>query len=111
MTRYERSRMAKKISEERQYGALEDILTMAANQAQHGKGKERHANEGEPFEDQKICEITRRLSDNPVAGPLFQAVKKCYESGRLPKDKAIVELRGAIVYIAAAIRVREEQNG
>lgn len=91
------------------YWKLEEVLDSAVTQASHGKGKERHANDDENFEDQQICEVTRRLSNHVAGGPLFQAVKKCYESGRLPLDRGIVELRGAINYIAAAIIVMEEE--
>ena len=89
------------------YRELDRVLTEAAEQAAVGKGKERHAEEGEPFEKQQICEIGRRLRGNPAAGPLFQAVKKVYESGRLDAGPAIAELRGAINYIAAAILIIE----
>lgn len=91
------------------YKKLRKVLEQAVHQASHGKGSNRHALPGEPWEDQQICEITRRLSKSPVAGPLFQAVKKCYESSRLPKDRAIAELYGAINYITAAVIVLEEQ--
>jgi hypothetical protein len=63
-----------------EYVVLMDVLQEALNQASEGKGKERHAKEGEAFEDQPICEIARRLD----GGPLYQAVKKIYESKRLP---------------------------
>lgn len=44
--------------------------------------------------------------------PLGQAVKKIYESQRLPtKQPAIAELLGAINYIAAAVIVLEEKEG
>jgi hypothetical protein len=92
-----------------QYGELFRVLHGAYTQASDGKGRARHAELNEPFEEQKICEITRRLRGNVAAGALFPAVKKCYESGRLPKDRAIAELQGAINYIAAAIIVMEEQ--
>lgn len=92
------------------YGKLRSVLKEAVLQASEGKGKERHAVDGEAFENQQICEITRRLSMSPVAGALSQVVKKVYESSRLPRDRAIAELRGAINYIAAAIIVLEEQK-
>jgi hypothetical protein len=90
------------------YGSLKRVLADAMLQAKSGKGKERHADE-EPFENQKICVINRWLKDSPVAGPLFQAVKKTIESSRLPGERAIDELRGAINYLAAAIILLEEQ--
>ena len=92
------------------YENLERVLSSAYSQAARGKGKERHAEEDEPFEKQQICEIGRRLQGNPSAGPLFQAVKKIYESGRLPKERAIAELYGAINYIAAGIIIQEERD-
>jgi len=92
------------------YTSLQRILDKAFEQASAGKGKERHATEGEPFEKQQIVEIGKRLKDNPAAGPLFQAVKKIYESGRLDDERGIHELYGAINYIAAAILMREKQN-
>ena len=78
-----------------QYFELERILKLALEQASEGKGSERHAN-GEDFEKQKICEISRRLGSNDYN--LGQAVKKIYESKRLPKERAIAELLGAINY-------------
>jgi hypothetical protein len=96
------------------YIRLEEILEGAYNQSASGKGKERHSN-GEAFEEQQICEIARRLKEGGIiAGPLYQAVKKCYEACRLlmtkGKEAAIIELRGAIVYISAAILLIEENN-
>ena len=89
------------------YEHLDRVLTDAFRQAASGKGKERHALGAEPFEKQQICEIGRRLQGNKAAGPLFQAVKKIYESGRLPTGRAIAELYGAINYAAAAILILE----
>lgn len=96
------------MSTDNHYAALEAVFQDALAQASQGKGRERHAKD-EPFERQKICEITRRLQGSPVAGPLFQAIKKCYESQRLPRDRAIAELHGAMNYIAASIIVLGEQ--
>jgi len=87
------------------YNYLASILIMAYDQASIGKGKERHAKEDERFEDQKICEITRRVG---LGYPLGQAIKKVEESLNLPKDRALAELLGAINYIAAAYLVRNE---
>lgn len=87
------------------YKSLSDILDEALLQASEGKGKERHASEGEAFEDQPICEIARRLG----GGDLFQAVKKIYESVRLPGEAGVRELLGAINYIAAEIIVKRER--
>ena len=90
------------------YDSLYKVLLSAYNQASNGKGKERHQlNDDEPFENQKICEIARRLS---IDYNLGQAVKKIYESKRLTDQRDIAELYGAINYIAAAIIVKQEEN-
>ena len=90
------------------YTKLKEVLDTAFNQASQGKGLERHAQGAEPFENQVICEMDRRLDGNG-SGPLFQAVKKIYESRRLDKEKAKHELYGAIVYTAAAIILLDEK--
>lgn len=87
------------------YRKPREVLEEALKQASEGKGKERHASDGEYFEDQPICEIARRLG----GGDLFQAVKKIYESVRLPKEAAVRELLGAIIYIAAEVILRREK--
>lgn len=89
-----------------EYLSLRNVLVDAIKQASEGKGKERHASEGEAFENQPICEIARRLG----GGDLFQAVKKIYESVRLPGEAGVRELLGSIVYIAAEIIVRRERG-
>lgn len=88
------------------YAKLREVLERAFIQASGGKGKERHAEDGEAFEDQVICEVRRRVGHGYTRG---QAVKKIYEAGRLPKDRAVAELLGAINYIAADIIVLEEE--
>lgn len=89
------------------YTKLHEVLDMAFKQASQGKGKERHATEGEPFERQIICEVCRRVGHGYTWG---QAVKKIYEAERLPKDRAIAELLGAINYLAADIIVLMEKE-
>ena len=89
------------------YESLARELQSALEQASHGKGKERHATD-EPFEQQKICTITRWVCNSPVAAMLYQAVKKTVESSRMEYDSALRELDGAINYLAAAkILLRE----
>ena len=83
------------------YEPLADALDAALDQAQAGKGATRHA-QGETFDKQVIMEIDRRLAGQG-AGQLFQAVKKIYESRRLPPDRERAELLGAMVYIAARV--------
>ena len=90
------------------YYSLLEVFEEAYKQASEGKGKDRHASEGEAFEDQPICEMARRLGHG---GPLYQAVKKIYESQGLEGERGVSELLGAINYIAAAIIVRREGGG
>jgi hypothetical protein len=89
------------------YASLKRVLADAMLQAKAGKGKERHA-DGEAFENQKICVINRWIKDSPVAGTLFQVVKKTVESSRMTPDAAIRELYGAINYASAGILLLEE---
>lgn len=86
------------------YQSLQAVLDAAYQQASHGKGAARHA-AGEPFEKQKICEITRRLIGSPVQSLLYQAVKKIYETTR---TDPIPEILGAINYLCAAVIVLQE---
>lgn len=92
------------MEEKQLYSALQKILDEALWQASQGKGL-RHVNSRlEPFEKQPIIEIARRLQGNRAAGPLYQAVKKIYESSKKNSPElAIIELLGAINYVAAAI--------
>lgn len=97
------------VGPEHPYWMLQKILMEAFQQASEGKGKERHAEKDERFEDQQICEITRRCG---MGFPLGQAVKKIQETKKLDTSaKRIHELLGAINYIAAAILVDREKYG
>lgn len=90
------------------YESLHRVLMDALDQAQRGKGKERHANDL-PFDQQPLMVETRKFG---LGGPLFQASKKTQEAAGLPSaDRMIAELRGAINYLAAAILFLEEQRG
>jgi hypothetical protein len=90
------------------YDSLVHVLVAALDQAQAGKGLERHAS-GEDFEDQQICQIPQWQGS--VDFPLGQAVKKCLEVNRLPNIEAKeMELLGAINYIAAAVIVLRESE-
>ncbi len=84
------------------YESLHRVLHEAMDQAAVGKGAERHACD-ETFEAQQICEIDKRLEQSPCGFTLGQAVKKIYETTRLNREMSIIELKGAINYIAAAI--------
>jgi hypothetical protein len=82
------------------YESLAAVLDAALHQAAEGKGKERHAQDL-PFDQQPMQNISTLL-DSPD-GMLYQAMKKIQESTRLPHDRAIAELLGAIVYTAGAV--------
>lgn len=89
------------------YEPLMRVLIEALNQAQYGKGKERHANDL-PFLDQPIMEIGR------MVGPGFnvgQAIKKGQESMRMPEtERKVAELLGGIVYLASAVILLREKG-
>lgn len=89
-----------------EYQLLWEAFMEALDQAQLGKGRDRHAQELEYFGSQKICEINRRLGS--VDGCLFQAVKKIYEMKRLSTEAGLHELYGALVYVGAAIILQKE---
>lgn len=87
------------------YESLKEVLDDALRQASDGKGKERHAKKDEPFDKQKICEITRRVG---LGYPIGQAIKKAEESLRLG-TRGPDELLGAINYLAAAVICMREE--
>jgi len=99
------------MSKKNPYKSLKDILNLAYLQASEGKGKERHAKEGQAFEDQPICSIARDLEDVGIGFQLGQAKKKIIESQRLAQfpGRSIAELLGAINYIAGAIIITNER--
>ena len=80
------------------YRTLQKTLTKSLEQASKGKGRERHA-DGKPFTEQPIFWIEEHFK----SFQLGQAVKKVHESQRLPVDRAVSELQGAINFIAAHI--------
>lgn len=83
------------------YEALADVLVRAFKQASEGKGKERHAGEGVPFERQPMSTIN--IEQGSIDGFLYQARKKALEAKRLPDGRAQAELLGAINYLAGAV--------
>lgn len=87
------------------YGPLHDVLVAALNQAQLGKGKERHATDN-PFLMQPIMHLRRMVGSGYTLG---QAMKKAQESQRLPAGQAEVDLLGAINYLAAEVLARREE--
>ncbi len=91
-----------------EYNALRKVLIRALIQTKEGKGAERHATPGVEFERQPIVLIGTDLGSAHFE--LGQAVKKSIESARLPRDRAVAELLGAICYLAAAIVVIESEG-
>jgi hypothetical protein len=89
------------------YAPLAAVFADALDQAQSGKGKERHAS-GEPLTEQPIVAINESLGTNH--GAIFQATKKARESTRLPYERARAELLGAINYLAAAVIVLDRSQ-
>lgn len=81
------------------YAELIDVLERAVEQAAIGKGNERHAT-GQPFVDQPMQQLISLYGPGFALG---QAAKKSQEAMRLPRDRAVRELLGAINYIAGAV--------
>jgi hypothetical protein len=96
--------------DDQNYAALRIALEEAFDQAAHGKGKDRHAN-NKAFTQQPIMEITRMVGPGY---PIGQAMKKGQEAmtmfSRVDRYKAQAELLGAIVYLAAAWTLMHEMN-
>jgi hypothetical protein len=86
------------------YFPLFSVLNDALNEAQVGKGKERHGNDLS-FTEQPALTITRAVG---LGFPLGQAMKKIQESQRMDTDAAKRELLGAINYLAAAVLFLDE---
>lgn len=88
------------------YYPLFAVLNDALNQAQAGKGHERHASaDDQPFTDQPVLTISRAVG---LGFPLGQAMKKIQECQRMDTDAAKRELLGAINYLAAAVLFLDE---
>jgi hypothetical protein len=90
------------------YASLQSVLRRALEQAAHGKGKERHASVGVPFVEQPI--VTEGIEQGGNGFQIGQARKKALESMRLPKERAVAELLGAINYLAAAVVLVEMEG-
>lgn len=89
------------------YEQLANVLQDALDQAQAGKGSQRHAN-GKPFLEQPIIIDGRACG---LAGPAFQARKKILEALNCPdEERAVQDLLGAIVYTAAMVILKEEER-
>lgn len=93
------------------YESLAGILDEALAHAQSGKGKERHACGGEPFQDQQIVQLGEWMGRS-TAFAIGQACKKAIESTRMEADpyRARAELLGAINYLAAAVIVIDRRD-
>lgn len=92
------------------YEPLASILQEALDQAQTGKGKERHATD-EPFAQQEICNGARLCGLGAMA---FQVRKKILEAVRLIERNGVEagapDILGAINYAAAMLIVAREQK-
>lgn len=93
------------------YTQLAAVLNAALNQAQSGKGSERHTTGDTPFTSQPIMAI-ERLLDNDTGGHAYQIIKKVQEAQRMTRrgqyDAAVRDLLGAINYSAAMILMIQE---
>lgn len=88
------------------YEPLLAILVEALEQAQNGKGLERHA-DGKPFLEQPICTIGRRKGLGFTEGQVW---KKIMEVDNLPTTEAkIREMISIIVYAAADVILLKER--
>lgn len=88
------------------YETLADVLQRAMDQAQNGKGAERHAN-SLPFDKQPMQTVAGQVG---VGFLLGQAIKKTQESQALPEGRDVAELLGAINYLAGAVLFLERSR-
>lgn len=88
------------------YESLQGVLQRALDQAQDGKGAERHA-DSKPFHEQPMQTIAAQVGIGFLTG---QAIKKTQESQGLPAGRDVAELLGAINYLAGAIIFLESQR-
>lgn len=91
------------------YERLVAVMKAAHNQAAHGKGKERHANDL-PFEEQRMLSICK-LQGSPD-GMTYQVIKKLTEGLAMPEHhRKVAELYGAINYLAGIVIFLEDLQG
>jgi hypothetical protein len=90
---------------EKGYEPLANVLIQALNQSQYGKGKQCHAN-GLPFLQQPIMTRAREVGEGGLA---FQSMKKILEAFNCKDNsRAVEDMLGAIVYVAAQALLRQE---
>lgn len=90
------------------YSELAEVLALALEQAQNGKGNARHQVGTTPFIAQPICELNRLYGTGYSFG---QAAKKAHETQQLEsKEAKLAEILGGINYLAAAYIVIAEQD-
>ena len=99
--------MPKRLQAKPGYERLAWVLDQALHEAQTGKGRRRHAEKGQAYDDQLACTITRNEGHGFARG---QAIKKIDEAKRLKPAAAVAELLGAINYLAADIIVLLEET-
>jgi hypothetical protein len=90
------------------YERLAEVLDEALEQAQSGKGHERHAGVGEAFHDQQIVQLGAWMGSTHFE--VGQACKKAIESTRLGGERGRRELLGAINYLAAAVLLIDDEK-
>ena len=88
------------------YHGLFDVLVDVLDQAQLGKGAERHGQD-KAFEEQPMQKLIELHGRGFAYG---QAGKKAQESERLAYEAARRELLGAIVYLAGAVINLDKEN-
>lgn len=85
---------------------LREVFERAIEQAEGGKGAERHAGKDEAFEEQQIVKFGIWMEN--IGFQVGQACKKALEALRLPPDRRVKELLGAMNYLAAGVIVTEK---
>jgi hypothetical protein len=90
------------------YEPMARVFEEALAHASRGKGHRRHGRDGQDVADQPTLTICAMLGSEDFA--LGQAIKKALESKRLPLDRAELDLRGAMNYLALAVLARRRRE-
>lgn len=91
------------------YERLVAVMKAAHDQAAHGKGKERHANDL-PFHEQRMQSISHMVGSPD--GMAYQVAKKMVEGLAMPEHhRKVAELYGAINYLAGIVIFLEDLQG